>query len=480
MRFVAALTSAPLALAAIDYVEFCNNEDSRWNLNQDVTDAISCAESFKANYDGSCDDLPEKSNEQHACVFDWWNNVLDQDDEYASEEFINNEFLANINDDPMMAEILSTLNAQNRFMENYNCESDGEGGFTNCQPKPLCGEGDDPTIENCAAQRSLGEAQACYDNSVPPQVISNVTETTQCYDKNGNAFPEPGLPGIDAQGNQMLKRFVELKQLVSWMQPKDKRISRYCFYGCWCLPDGAHSFVAGEGHPVDLVDRACQLFWFCYVCAKQEMTAIIDGKEKTCVPDKTKYTFRFKYNKKKPNDYKQRDIICKDNWYLPMNTREKWKSNCAKAFCECDRGIAMRLYQSWKHWDKSRHRIWSQRVTECPTKKACELMPINTAKQRAAREQCLRKGCLFIVKDRCLYGAGGRNELDQNPICCGMYEDDGSRFEMRDHGGKYACCNHHKGTGYGDKLPWNGAWYNKLTHCCANGKVEGAGHADCP
>jgi hypothetical protein len=479
MRFAAALTSAPLALAAIDFVEFCNNDDSRWNLSKDVTDPLSCVNSFKSDYDGSCDSLQDGSPEQHTCVFDWWNNVLDSNDEYASEEFINNEFLGNINDDPMMAEILSTLNAQERFLSNYECENDGEGGFTNCKPKDLCGDGQDPTIDNCATERRIPgsplEAQTEQKQKIGP-------DGEPVVDEEGNPVmetPSTELNVLAGQSN-LLKRFVELKQLVSWMQPKDKRISRYCFYGCWCLPDGAHSFVAGEGHPVDLVDRACQLFWFCYVCAKQEMTAVIDGKEKTCIPDKTKYTFRFKYNKKKPNDYKQRDIVCKDNWYLPMNTREKWKSNCAKAFCECDRGIAMRLYQSWKHWDKSRHRIWSQRVTECPTKKACEAMPITTAKNRADREKCLRKGCLFIVKDRCLYGAGGRNELDQKPICCGQYEDDGSRFEMRDHGGKFACCNHHKGTGYGDKLPWNGAWYNKLTHCCANGKVEAAGHVDCP
>ena len=276
-----------------------------------------------------------------------------------------------------------------------------------------------------------------------------------------------------------LKRFVELKQLVSWMQPKDKRISRYCFYGCWCLPEGAHSFIAGEGHPVDLVDRACQLFWFCYQCAKQEMTANIDGKVRTCAPEKTKYTFRFKYDKRRPNDYKERDIVCKDNWYYPVTNREKWKSNCAKAFCECDRGIAMRLYQSWKHWDKSRHRIWSQRVTQCGRITQCNAMPIATAKQRADREACLKKGCLFIVSERCLYGAGGNNDDDHNPVCCGIYEDSGSRFEMRDHNGRYACCNHDEGSGYGDRLPWNGKWYNKVTSCCHNGQVETAGGPNC-
>merc|ERR1719219_3329905 len=167
------------------------------------------------------------------------------------------------------------------------------------------------------------------------------------------------------ESTQMMKRFVELKQLVSWLQPKDKRISRYCFYGCWCLPEGAHSFVAGEGRPVDLVDKACQYLWFCYTCAKQEFRGVFLGKSKECTPDKQKYTFRFRYDRAHPAHYEKRDIICKDTFYHPMNTKDKWKSNCARAICECDRGLAKRLWRAWTHWDKSRHRIWSQKVMSC-------------------------------------------------------------------------------------------------------------------
>jgi hypothetical protein len=362
----------------------------------------------------------------------------------ADEAFVNEEFLASIGEDPMMQEVLGQLNAIEQQLESIGyvapINDEEEGHFDEQKQQ-----------EMAAAGKSLG----------------------------GNQTMSAAQADLANGEGQTLKRFVELKQLVSWLQPKDKRISRYCFYGCWCLPEGAHSFIAGEGHPVDLVDRACQLFWFCYQCAKQEMTANVAGKQRTCDPEKTKYTFRFKYNKQKPNDYKDRDVICKDNWYNPMDNREKWKSNCAKAFCECDRGIAMRLYKSWKHWDKSRHRIWSQRVTQCPRKTNCENMPVATARQRADREACLKKGCLFIVSERCLYGAGGANDEDSQPICCGVYEDDGSRWEMRDHGGRYNCCNHNVGTGFGDKLPWNGAWYNTITHCCHNGQVESAGGPNC-
>merc|ERR1712151_216000 len=147
-----------------------------------------------------------------------------------------------------------------------------------------------------------------------------------------------------------LKRFTELKQLVAWMQPKDKRISRYCFYGCWCLPEGAHSFVAGEGRPVDAVDKACQGQWFCYMCAKEEFRGIFDTQPKQCNPDHARYSFKFKYDKQHPAHYDKRRIICKDEWKVPMDTKYKWKKNCAKAVCECDKGLAIRLYKTWKAW----------------------------------------------------------------------------------------------------------------------------------
>jgi len=430
MKFVAlGATAVGLASGLTDVAEF--NPDKYPNHNvwcetttsREVTDTLGC----KTALSGKCG---HKAPECYEHNYDLLMGINQEN--IASEEVVMEEFLEGIKqgagNDAMMIEVLSELN----------------------------------------------ELEALIAAALPAddELSGQATKTL-----SGDIANSTVQAAMDEQGQ--LKRFVELKQLVSWMQPKDKRISRYCFYGCWCLPEGAHSFIGGEGHPVDLVDRACQLFWFCYVCAKQEMTAIIAGKKRTCDPEKTKYTFRFKYDKKKPAHYDSRDIICKDNWYNPMNTREKWKSNCAKAFCECDRGIAMRLYKSWKHWDKSRHRIWSQRVTQCPQKTNCENMPIATAKQRADREACLKKGCLFIVSERCLYGAGGNSELDQNPVCCGIYEDDGSRFEMRDHGGRYACCNHDQGTGSGDQLPWNGAWYNTITHCCANGAVETAGGPNC-
>jgi len=234
-----------------------------------------------------------------------------------------------------------------------------------------------------------------------------------------------------------MKRFADLKKLTSWLQPKDKRISRYCFYGCWCLPEGAHGFVAGTGRPVDNVDKACMYLWFCYTCAKRDF-----GQ---CNPNTRRYAYKFTWNVANPNDYSERGIMCTNGWRRNFN-QATVKYNCARAICECDRGVSMRLYKYWTHWDKSRHRIWSKSTDEG----------------------------LFIVEDRCVGGctvesAESCQGQEHQLICCGRYHDMGSRFPTRDHGGKFECCSEAEGTGTG--FQWYGTMYHKFLFTCDNGVV---------
>ena len=359
---------------------------------------------------------------------------LGDDYDWAPHDFVTNEFLEGINEDPMLQNVLSELNGLTGFLSAIEMLEFDENGELN--------EG---------SLRSLGD-------DMPP--ASQILEAQETYGQ--------------------LKRFVELKQLVAWLQPQDKRISRYCFYGCWCLPEGAHSFVSGEGRPVDLVDKACQYLWFCYTCAKQEFVWQQANPPRTwnCVPDKQKYSFKFIYDKANKNRYDTRDIRCRDKFYYPMDMRSKWRSNCARAVCECDRGLAKRLYHSWRHWDRSRHRIWSQRVTSCKQLDDCQLLPETTQQEKDEKTACIKRGCLFIVKRRCLNGQGGQYQ-GQNLICCGKYTDNGSRFEMRNHGGTHDCCDHDNGSGYDDGFPWHGTWFNVITHCCHNGEVLSAAGQTC-
>ena len=55
-----------------------------------------------------------------------------------------------------------------------------------------------------------------------------------------------------------LRRLKQLKALILHLQPAH-HFARYCFYGCWCLPDAAHTVAGnGMGQPVDEVDASCK------------------------------------------------------------------------------------------------------------------------------------------------------------------------------------------------------------------------------
>lgn len=430
MKLLAAL-AAPLLVTAqeenvvaaatvLDENAFCNSDT--------ITDVIECKRVLQLEENSSAVDFckNDSANEDNCLMqildnYDEAQELAENDEEfpmaYADAQDAMNDFVQDIQNDPMLQNVLAELNAIEAFLSSLF--------------------------------RSNGTIDADSDAAREAQ-----------------------------QTQEGLKRFVELKQLVAWLQPKDKRISRYCFYGCWCLPEGAHSFVAGEGRPVDMVDKACQNLWFCYTCAKKEMRGRFNGYDKECIPDQRKYRFKFKYQPGAKQDYKQRDISCRDRWYWPMNNKNKWKSNCARAICECDRGLAKRLYRTWRHWDKSRHRIWSQKVTNCK-----QLMECAKEKDPMDRARCVQRGCLFIVKRRCLQcedgPSCGKTYIKHELICCGRYPDDGGRVEMRDHGGTHMCCNKDEGTGYGNRYGFDGKWYNTITHCCPNGKVLAAADGLC-
>ena len=76
----------------------------------------------------------------------------------------------------------------------------------------------------------------------------------------GPQLKQTDQPG--AAGNEMteadrdfMMRYLQLKYSILFLQ-KQKFIGKYCFYGCWCLPNGAGDLGAGTGPPVDNIDKA--------------------------------------------------------------------------------------------------------------------------------------------------------------------------------------------------------------------------------
>ena len=55
----------------------------------------------------------------------------------------------------------------------------------------------------------------------------------------------------DLESLNQLRRFKNLKAMVMSMQPAEVTVfGRYCYYGCWCLPQGQHNLASGYGAPV--------------------------------------------------------------------------------------------------------------------------------------------------------------------------------------------------------------------------------------
>merc|ERR1719450_1873272 len=86
--------------------------------------------------------------------------------------------------------------------------------------------------------------------------------------------------GVDRVVDEIqLRKFRQLKISVLWLQ-KEQKFGRYCYYGCYCLPEGSHNIAAGGyGKALDGIDKACFDFKQCYKC-------LIDEHEVN-QPDKT-------------------------------------------------------------------------------------------------------------------------------------------------------------------------------------------------
>ena len=71
------------------------------------------------------------------------------------------------------------------------------------------------------------------------------------------------MMGVDRiETEEQVRKFRQLKIIVLWLQ-KSKQFGRYCYYGCYCLPEGSHNIAAGGyGRPKDEIDRLVTFFTY--------------------------------------------------------------------------------------------------------------------------------------------------------------------------------------------------------------------------
>lgn len=137
-----------------------------------------------------------------------------------------------------------------------------------------------------------------------------------------------------------IRKFRNLKAMVMVLQPANVTIfGRYCYYGCWCLPNGQHNLASGFGQPVDPLDEVCKEFALCYKCLDIDFGGQCDPRSRG---------YQWARNKVLGVVV---DVTCKNT----MTTQTK---RCARYTCECDRILAVGLGNFHWYWNISYHARW--------------------------------------------------------------------------------------------------------------------------
>lgn len=150
-----------------------------------------------------------------------------------------------------------------------------------------------------------------------------------------------------------IRRFKNLKAMVMTMQPVNVTVfGRYCYYGCWCLPNGQHNLAAGFGQPVDPIDEVCKEFALCYKCLDLDFAG-------SCNPEKRSY----RWGRLRDSNGVTYDLECRDD-----HTRGA-AHRCKRYTCECDRVLAIGLGHTHWYWNESHHARWGgfDREASCET-----------------------------------------------------------------------------------------------------------------
>jgi len=121
---------------------------------------------------------------------------------------------------------------------------------------------------------------------------------------------------VDESWNQ-LNKLTQLMEMIMYLQ-HEPVFSKYCFYGCWCLPYGAEAMGRTAGDPVDEIDATCRAKQLCYKCAQLDYGA-------NC-----KATVGYRFKGYKLNG--ERRLRCLDT-----------ENTCERALCECDKRLAEKL-----------------------------------------------------------------------------------------------------------------------------------------
>lgn len=206
--------------------------------------------------------------------------------------------------------------------------------------------------ENPNGQVEEAQAKGTLDSNSDAKIMTDILAgsckgDTGCMEKVEQIISlenGPNPKSTDATANA-LRRLKQLKVLILWLQP-EHRFARYCFYGCWCLPDADHKLnSAGYGKPVDDIDASCKRQSQCYDCAQMDNDNVI------CDASTTNYNYKLHYDTKDPTNHWKKSIECTDT------RKGNGKGGCKRSVCECDKRLAEELREFFEQWNVKNHAI---------------------------------------------------------------------------------------------------------------------------
>lgn len=147
--------------------------------------------------------------------------------------------------------------------------------------------------------------------------------------------------GVDRlETTDQIRKFRNLKIVVLWLQTT-QQFGKYCYYGCYCLPEGSHDIAAGGyGRPLDGIDRACFDFKQCYHCLVDEHdddNLTHDGK---CRGEELGYRVDL-----------LTDSVTGKKSLQCLNKA----GTCRRNICECDKRLAEQFSKYEAEWNESYH-----------------------------------------------------------------------------------------------------------------------------
>lgn len=197
-------------------------------------------------------------------------------------------------------------------------------------------------------EEAQGTLDSTGDASAITQFLANSCEVgnTKCtelvelltsLENDTYQGPRNGDKVVDA------RKLKQLKVLILWLQP-EHRFARYCFYGCWCLPDADHKlFTVGYGKPVDNIDGACKRQSQCYDCAQ------VDHSDRVCDASTMGYHYKLHYDPADPSNHMKKSIECLDQ------PGKGSKGSCRRSVCECDKRLSEELREHFAEWSVNNH-----------------------------------------------------------------------------------------------------------------------------